>query len=82
MQAQARPLQAGVRQTVLRPHVDHQVVGEARLGGAADQTFPEPVAAPSQLGPALLHRGERGHTPAAVCHETFTISVCDPQGLI
>ena len=60
MQAEARLLQPGVRQTVFRSHVDHQLVWEGRLGGSSDQTFPEPVAAPCLLGPALLHRGERG----------------------
>lgn len=59
MQAEARPFHPGVRQTLLGPHVDHQLVGEGRLGGSSDQTFPEPVAAPCLLCPALLHRGEQ-----------------------
>lgn len=61
MQAEARPVHAVVWQTVLRPHADRQLVGEGRLGGAADQTFPEPVTTPGQLFPALLHRGEEAH---------------------
>lgn len=58
MQAQARPLHPGVRQAVLRPHVDHRLVGQGRLGPSSHQTVPEPVAAPCQLSAALLHRGE------------------------
>ena len=58
MQAEARPLQASLWEAVLGPHADHRLVGEERLGGAADQAFPEPVAAPSLLRAALLHRGK------------------------
>lgn len=47
MQAEARALHAALRQTILWPHVDYQLVGEGRLGISSDQTFPESVAASS-----------------------------------
>lgn len=59
MQAETGPLLLGVWQTVHRSHADHRLVGGRRLGGARDQTLSESVAAPGQLGPALLYRGER-----------------------
>lgn len=66
MQAEARPVHAAVRQAVLRPHADHRLVGEGRLGGSADQTLPEPVAAPGLLLPALLHRGKELKPPSVL----------------
>lgn len=80
MPTEARPVHVGVRQTFLRPHVDHQLVGAERLGGPTDQTFPEPVAAPSQLCPALLHRGERCAHMVPTCH--VELLTCWRQGNI
>lgn len=58
MPAQARHVQPGFWEGVLGPHADGHVVGAERLGASSHQTLPEPVAAPRQLRPALLHRGE------------------------
>lgn len=58
MQAEARPVHADVRQAVLRPHADNQLVGGGRLGSSKDQTLPELVSAPSLLRPALFSRGK------------------------